>query len=192
MLLRIVHLGLLLASLSLSACASLTSTQAKTSTLVTEQRQQKQIQLQQLLSNLSPLVDSNEAASVAQVALHYPLQLAKKYQLTTGPILHNILVNAGIKKRGLCIHWTEDLLLKLAELNLKSLHLSWGVANKTATFSLEHSAVVVSAIEQSFKQGIVLDGWRHSGELYFSPVIKDKYDWQQEYNRATAKLLLDP
>jgi hypothetical protein len=37
--------------------------------------------------------------------------------------------------------------------------------------------VVLTAPGQAFDQGIVLDAWRHSGRLCWSPVQEDKYPW---------------
>ena len=135
---------------------------------------------------LGPGVDPAEAAAVAQLALTYPLELASSYRLTKPPITHNMLVNIGLKPRGLCVHWTEDLLRKLAELELRTLDLYWGVAYPTSPFRLEHSTPVVTARGQAFEHGILLDAWRNSGELFFAPVSDDtRYAWQQLHNPIT-------
>lgn len=146
--------------------------------------------LTHLISKLSPNVIPREANKVASIAVLYPLQLTKDYRLTDSPIVHNMMVNHGIRERGLCIHWTEDLMRKLATLKVTSLKFYWGVANREATFRLEHSSVIVSPSELSFHDGIVLDGWRDSGNLYFSPVTSDKYDWKPHFNDVTAELYL--
>ena len=42
------------------------------------------------------------------------------------PIFNNFLVYHGWRKRGYCFQWTEDLLLALDTLKLKTLELHWG------------------------------------------------------------------
>jgi hypothetical protein len=90
------------------------------------------------------------------------------------------MVNLGFRERGLCTHWTEDLLKRIQGLGLKSLDLHWGIANHDILLRLEHSSVVITAKGQSFEEGLVLDPWRHSGELYWTPVKDDSYSWKQE------------
>lgn len=126
---------------------------------------------------LGPGVSSGEARILAETALRYSLQQAELYQLTRPPLVHNMLVNAGLKPRGLCIHWTEDLLSKLHDLDAASFDLWWGVASRPTPFHVEHSTVVVTAKGEPFVSGLVLDGWRDSGWLYWAPVTADKYRW---------------
>ncbi|MDH3587989.1 MAG: hypothetical protein OEQ74_01165 [Gammaproteobacteria bacterium] len=134
-------------------------------------------ELSAALQALDPSVEPAEALRLAKTAVHYPLQLADHYKLTKPPLIHNMLVNAGLRPRGLCIHWTEDLLGRLHELRLESFDLWWGVATPATRFHVEHSTVVATARGQPFEDGIILDGWRDSGWLYWSPVADDKYTW---------------
>ncbi len=41
----------------------------------------------------------------------------------------------------------------------------------------EHSTVVIAARGEGFHEGLVLDGWRYSGCLYWGAVIADRYRW---------------
>jgi hypothetical protein len=44
----------------------------------------------------------------------------------------------------------------------------------------EHNAVVVTAKGQPFSEGIVLDAWRDSSDLFFTKVEEDReYFWVQ-------------
>lgn len=136
--------------------------------------------LQKQLSALTREIDENEANQLAEAALGYSMSLANNYRLTKPPIFHNVLVNLRLKNRGLCIHWTEDLLKELRDLDLNSFELHWGIAHPNRPLRLEHSSVVVTAKGQPFEEGIVLDAWRHSGELYWVLVKKDKYKWKKK------------
>lgn len=143
-------------------------------------------ELTTMIATLGPRVDYAEARQVAEVALTYPMQLAADYGLTTPPITHNMLVNMGVRPRGLCTHWAEDMLRRLDELELKTLRLYWAVAYPTKPFRLEHSSALVTAQEKEFDTGIVLDAWRNSGELFYSKVSEDdRYNWQRLHNYIT-------
>lgn len=158
--------------------------------LSAKEQSQKVKVLQKKILSTGKYVSAKEALNVAKISVYYPLELAKQYELTSSPVIHNILVNQGIKPRGLCTHWTEDMLRKLASLKLQTLKFYWVVANREEAFKLEHSALVVVATDKSYGAGIVLDAWRDSGILYFSSVMQDKYQWFPHYNDVTAELML--
>ena len=123
-------------------------------------------------------ISPGDAALVAETAIFYPLRLADDYELISPPLWHNTLVNMGVKPRGLCIDWTQDLLLELKSLGLRTVSFHWGVANHDATFRIEHSTAVVTARGQPFSSGMVLDPWRDSGRLFWSRVDADpEYVW---------------
>lgn len=139
---------------------------------------QKILLLQKDLITLSDNIDKSEAKILAQTSISYSLFLAHEYRLVRPPFLHNILVRIGIRNRGLCYHWTEDLMGHLALLDLKGFSLHQGVAYEGSDFR-EHNCVVVTARGQEFYEGIVLDPWRESGDLYWSAVKADKYPWKE-------------
>jgi hypothetical protein len=114
---------------------------------------------------------------LAEAALRQSRALAIEYGMTHPPQLHNVLVNLGLKRRGLCWHWTEDLLDRLAALPLESYELHWGTAYRGRLFR-EHNTVVVTARGRAFETGVVLDPWRESGELYWGLVREDRYPWE--------------
>lgn len=113
-------------------------------------------------------------------------QLARDYRVVGPPLFHNFLVNIGVRQRGLCFQWARDLFAKLQQIPLRTLELRWGAA-RAGTWR-EHNCVVVTAKGQPFETGIVLDAWRHSGRLFWSPVKTDHYPWiedKQERIRLT-------
>ena len=93
------------------------------------------------------------------------------------PQLGNLAFHLGLRERALCCHWAEDLLRELSALELESVDLRWGVAHWGSQMR-EHSAVVAVPRGARFEQGLVLDAWRHSGELYFARVDRDRYPWR--------------
>ena len=134
-------------------------------------------QLEQELTALSATVDKTEAQILAATAVRESAALVEEYQLVRPAVAHNLLVVLGIKDRGLCYHWTEDLMKRLQALDLKSFQLHWGVSYRGSELR-EHNCVVITARGQRFFKGIVLDPWRNSGNLYWARVKKDSYPWK--------------
>jgi hypothetical protein len=127
------------------------------------------------LEALSSTVAPAEATLTVETAYSYSVELAKEYRVVRPAILHNVLVNLGLRKRGLCFQWADDLSAKLQSLQLHTLQLHRGVARLETR--REHSSVVLTAPGQPFDEGIVLDAWRHSGRLYWGGVGQDHYPW---------------
>lgn len=126
-------------------------------------------------------IDAGEAQRAASIAIDYSRQLAREYEIEDSAIVHNLKVNLGIKPRGLCIHWTGDLMARMKQEGFYSLDLHWAIANYENAFRLEHSTVVISARGDSLQQGVILDPWRNSGDLYWAPTLQDSgYRWQPQ------------
>jgi hypothetical protein len=157
--------------------------------------QQRIVDLQLAILSLDDSVDSSEAQHAATIAIEYPLQLAREYQVTDPPLVHNVKVNLGVKPRGLCVDWTADLLARLREERFHSLDLHWGIANYENAFRLEHSTVIISARDQDMQQGLVLDPWRHSGQLFWAKTTEDPaYRWypQAEIHQQKRERKAEP
>ncbi len=134
--------------------------------------------LRDQLVALSPHVRVEEAERVANCACSTARQLARDYRVVGPPLFHNFLVNIGVRERGLCYQWARDLFVRLNQVPLQTLELHWGAA-RAGTWR-EHNCVVVTATGQPFEKGIVLDGWRHSGRLFWSRVEADHYPWRED------------
>jgi hypothetical protein len=143
------------------------------------QRDRKKIDTLEIdLAALNGRSNPAEARQVAETAVTYASHLAAEYRLVRPAVLHNVLVRMGFKDRGLCYHWTEDLLQRLQQLKLKNYHLHWGVAHRGSELR-EHNSVVITALGQNFGEGMVLDPWRNSGDLFWALVKDDSYPWQE-------------
>lgn len=143
-----------------------------------EDKQRMEVaELAKKLQGLSSSVDANEAARASDAAIRYPLRLAEQYRARSPAVINNIFINAGLRPRGLCFQWADDLTAKLMTLHLHTLELHRGVAHLGTKH--EHSCVVLTAHGQNFTNGIALDAWRHCGRLHWSPVTKDKFVWQE-------------
>jgi hypothetical protein len=124
------------------------------------------------LAALSPKVDPKEAKAVAECAYAAARRLRNQYHMFGTPIFNNFLVYHGFRKRGYCYQWTEDLLLALDALKLKTLELHWGEAY-AGTYR-ENNCLVVTAKGQPFERGMILEAWRHFGHLRWNLVLSDE------------------
>src|SRR5437667_2672406 len=144
------------------------------------------------IASLSPRVDQNEAALLANCAYATVSRLRRQYHMFGTPIFNNFLVYHGLRKRGYCYQWTADLLLALDALKLKTLELHWGEAY-AGTYR-ENNCVVATAKGQPFDHGMILECWRHMGHVRWNlvPSDQDRYyentKWAEKVRaRAAAK-----
>ena len=146
---------------------------AISSTAIRAQDEKSINDLRNALIALSPrTVDLREAALLSETAHLVSLQCAREYGVTGDPAIHNYLIRIGVKKRGICADYAHDIGAKLREFRFKTLVLHWGAA--WAKESDENNALVVTAKNQPFIDGIVLDGWRRGGRLFWCAVKDDK------------------
>ena len=139
------------------------------------------------LSSLSPRVNRDEAKLLADCAFVTVAKLRREYRMFGTPIFNNFLIYHGLRKRGYCYQWSEDLLIALDALRLKSLELHWGEYDPDTW--RENNCIVVTSKGQPFNRGIMLECWRHLGHLYFGPVASD-YEHYVE-NSAYARRVRD-
>jgi hypothetical protein len=137
------------------------------------------------LAALSPRVNRDEAKLLADCAFATVTKLRREYRMFGTPIFNNFLIYHGLRKRGYCYQWSEDLLIALDALQLKSLELRWGEHDPNTW--RENNCIVVTAKGQPFKRGIMLECWRHLGHLYFGPVVSDWETYVE--NSAYAQLV---
>jgi hypothetical protein len=134
--------------------------------------------LQDALVALAPDVDPGEAELLSVTAHTASRSLAREYGLVWSPIFQNFLIHMGKRQRGYCGHYARDIGERLKELKLKTLVLHWGAA--FAGTEDESNCLVVTAPNQPFQDGIVIDGWRRGGRLFWCALKKDSdYDLAQ-------------
>src|SRR2546423_10799992 len=128
---------------------------------------------------LAPDVDPGEAERVSVTAHTAARSLAREYRLVWCPGFQNLLINMGKRQRGYCGHYARDIGERLKELRLKTLVLHWGAV--FAGTMDESNCLVVTARNQPFQDGIVIDGWRRGGRLFWCALKKDsEYDLAQD------------
>lgn len=118
-----------------------------------------------------------EATKIAILVFDEIVRLKKKYKSFFIPLVHNMLIDVGMKKRGACKHWAEDLLTFLRTIDRKYFFVTWGEAHPGKMG--EHNVAVIFPDYAQFHDGILIDPWRTSGDPFWVRVKKDKkYPWQ--------------
>ncbi|MBK1636393.1 hypothetical protein [Rhodovulum adriaticum] len=131
------------------------------------------------LRAMGPGVDQQEAARAAELAYSHTAVLAEEYQITDPPLVHNAKVNMGLRPRGLCWHWAEDMETRLKQEGFATLQVHRAIANSDNPFRIDHSTAILSRRGDPFDKGIVLDPWREGGRLFWAPVAEDtRYNWR--------------
>jgi len=127
--------------------------------------------LRDALVALAPDVDPVEAELVSVTAHTTSRSLAREYGVVWNGGFQNLLINTGKRQRGYCGHYTRDIGERLKALRPKTLVLHWACAY--AKTSAENNCLVVTARNQPFADGIIMDGWRLAGKLFWCPLKKD-------------------
>lgn len=144
--------------------------------------------LAQALRALDPRIDAGEARRAAQTAFAATRELARRYRMVWPPQLHNALVNAGLRERGLCCHWAADLVARLHALDLHTIDVHWVIAHEGSLFR-EHNSPMLSPRGGGVHNGIVVDGWRHAGRLAWVHAAHDRYPWRVHAHSAQWQTL---
>ena len=138
-------------------------------------------QLNALTGDAAP----EESQRLAETVIRRSQELSVEYRSVQPAWAHNLLVRTGFRNRGLCYEWLQDLNRALVVLELKHFTLHWGVARPRTL--REHNALVVTACERPFAEGIVLDPWRKSGRLHWVAVGRDDYNWTEKVDTESVE-----
>lgn len=153
------------------------------------------VELTRAIEALGPGVDPAEAARAARIAYTHTAELARRYEITDPPLIHNMKVNAGLKPRGLCWHWAEDIEARLDAEGFETLEMHRAIANADHPIFIDHSTAIISARGDDMFDGIVLDPWRKGGILTWNATLGDpKYTWVPQavvHERRRERMLRD-
>lgn len=137
---------------------------------------------------MGPDVDPDEARRAARIAFAHTRELAIQYEIVDPPLVHNTKVNMGLKPRGLCWHWAEDMEKRLKAENFETLVLYRAIANADNPYRIDHSTAIIAAKGEGMYEGIVIDPWRKGGYLFWDEVLEDtRYEWVQRELVLDAK-----
>ncbi len=133
--------------------------------------------LTNLILSISNKIEKEEAKEFSYDAITFSKHLANKYQVQTSALIHNVLINLNLKKRGFCYHYTNDLKKYLNKKKFKSFKLIKAVSKRDGYF--EHTSLVLTREDVDFKDIIILDPWRNTGILFFKKIKYDtRYNWE--------------
>ena len=136
----------------------------------TDVSSQEVAKLEAGLLALGPGVDPDEAARAARIAYEYTAVLAREYEIDDAPLVHNTKVNMGLKPRGLCWHWAEDMENRLLKENFQTLDVLRAIANAESDWLIDHSTALLAPRGGGLSDAMVLDPWRYGGRLAWAPV----------------------
>jgi len=123
---------------------------------------------------------ATEADAMAKAVIQRIYDLSIEYDVAFSALVHNTLINLGIKKKGFCYHYVNDLRNALRKYSWRYYDLHWGEAWGRSYF--ENNALVVTAKGADFKTGIAVDAWRSAGMPFWTPVEGDSYPWKEIFN----------
>ncbi len=134
--------------------------------------------LEKAIRALGPDIDPNEAARAARIAFSHSRELAIAYQITDPPLIHNTKVNMGLRPRGLCWHWAEDMEKRLLAEKFQTLDVLRAIANADVAFRIDHSTALITPKGGTIRDAMVLDPWRFGGTLFWGETRVDtRYKW---------------
>ncbi len=146
--------------------------------------QTKIAELSFLFQSLDSSIPQSETIQLSKDIFHKTQQLTEEFELTSPPVLHNFLVNVGVREKGLCYHWSDALYVYLTQKKYTFFEFHLVGAN-IGEYFYEHNALVVVAKGGKVEEGIIIDPWRDSGELFFSKVEDDLvYKWKHRATRG--------
>jgi len=143
--------------------------------------------LLELLGSLDKSISSKETELLSHEIFKETVKLTKKFKPVSEPHFNNFLINVGVKDKGLCYQWSDALYLHFSKKDYSHFEFHLLVSSK-GEYLYEHNVLVVVAKGGEVLEGIVIDPWRNSGELYFSKVSEDKkYKWKHREKRGCLR-----
>ncbi len=159
-----------------------------------EERRAQAGRLSRDLQQLSPAVTAAEADRLALTAIETSAALSRAFKPLRFPWVNNGLINLGLRQRGLCYQWRDDLFPHLHRLHLQTLELQ--LATSRQQTMREHNVIVVTAKGRRFEDGMVLDPWRQGGRLWWGRIAADRrHPWKplpREWIPVVLRPLLPP
>ncbi|MBU2962462.1 hypothetical protein KO516_16860 [Citreicella sp. C3M06] len=132
------------------------------------------------IMRLGPGVAYDEAKRISSVAYTYPHVLLRDYQAKLGALNARRPPVFDIKTPAVCAKWADRHLQRLLQEAPRTLDLRMAMADPSINTPFAHSTVVVTAKGAPLTSGLVLDGCRRSGNLYWKLVTDDRYRWRPQ------------
>jgi hypothetical protein len=131
--------------------------------------------LSQKLISIDDSISKKQASKISYKILQVSKNIQDEFNPVSYPWINNTLVNLGIKEKGLCWEWRDELYSRLYG-KIEPLQMQKVVANKGKLS--EHNAIVLLSKSNDIQNSILIDLWRFSGIPYIV-ITKDddSYIW---------------
>ncbi len=137
------------------------------------------VDLKTTLINLPPadpsanvLLESDRLAKTIITTLY---RLSHEYRVLGWPRLHNLAIKMGLRTKGYCYHYTNDLRTVLQQETWNFFDFTW--AEAYGGTRRESNALGLMRRGQPFITGIVVDPWRTGSRPYWHTVQGDRWPW---------------
>jgi len=125
-----------------------------------------------------------EADLLAKKIIQKIYDLSNEYKIIGSALVHNLLINAGVREKGFCYHYTDALRSMVRQTQWQHFDFHWGAA-WDQTFR-ENNGLVITAKGKPFKTGIVVDPWRAASKPYWHTVTGDRFPWTELHDVQIA------
>ncbi|EIE49375.1 putative lipoprotein [Citreicella sp. 357] len=132
------------------------------------------------MMQLGPGVSYDEARRLSAVAWSYPQVLARGYAAELARLNAVRPPALDLKTPAVCADWADAQFRRLRQESPRTLDLHMALADPRIRTPFQHATVVVTARGAPLSSGLVLDGCRRSGNLYWLPVSQDSYKWRPQ------------
>lgn len=130
--------------------------------------------LQGIEEQKQPAVQA-EADRISQEVIGVFERKGKEWNMLSSALMNNVLINMKVRKNGFCWHWVEAFMEVLYPIQLEYYRLNWGVAHLGT--SRENNSLVITARDQAFEDGLMIDAWRSSGRPFWRITKQDRFPW---------------
>lgn len=118
-----------------------------------------------------------EADLIAKSVIGTIYELSQKWRVGGSALFNNLLINHGLKEKGFCFHYVEELEKALNKIAPK--HFDMHEVSAWAGTFRENNALVLTAKGEGFESGIAIDAWRRGGRPFWTNVKGDRFPWQK-------------
>ncbi|MFH0799081.1 MAG: hypothetical protein V2A66_02725 [Pseudomonadota bacterium] len=125
------------------------------------------------------LENAAEADAIAKTVIETLYTLSQKWKIGNSALFNNFLINIGAKQKGFCWHYVDELRKALSSREWQRFDIRRGVAwDKDFR---ENNALVITAKDRPFKEGLAIDPWRTAGRPFWTPVKGDRFPWKEAF-----------
>ena len=127
-----------------------------------------------------------EADTIARSIISSLYRVSNEWRVGGSSLFRNFLIRVGVKQKGFCYHYVGEMLKDLPKREWLYYDFHWGAAWEGGF--RENNALVITAKDQDFENGIAVDAWRATGRPFWVPIKGDRFPWKEQGNIADSLL----